>query len=97
MPESMHRLSHGAHGAHAPAGTERACDLDLSPVVERVMRKVGGGVTQAEVLSLLQGLLHGEFADARVLVYLPVLLQRRACDCLRSASPAAGAAPEPRV
>ncbi|KPF43309.1 hypothetical protein IP87_17430 [beta proteobacterium AAP121] len=57
-------------------------------MVERVMRTMGESVTRDQVLNLLRGLLQREFAEARVLVYLPVLLQRRACDCLRNAAAA---------
>lgn len=69
-----------------PAVAQRAGPpaVDLQPIVEVVSRQLQGRVSEACIQALLVQLLQGQFADARVLAYLPILLARCACDQLRA-------------
>lgn len=60
--------------------------VDLAPITESVSRSMNGQVAAGEIERLLHALLAGdEFATARVVTYVPILLHRAACDRLRSA------------
>lgn len=82
----MHADLTPAAGAAVPA-------IDLAPVIEAVARSLRGTVPPARIEGVLRDLLAHDFVEARVLAYVPILLQRAACDRLRS--PPAAATPTP--
>jgi hypothetical protein len=62
----------------------RALRIDLAPVAEAVGRALHGEVSAERIDSVLQDLMDTEFGDARVTAYLPIFLQRWACERLRA-------------
>lgn len=58
-------------------------ELNLGPVADRVMASLCGQVSRERVDRLLVDLLEQEFSEARVTLFLPILLQRLACETLR--------------
>ncbi len=69
----------------SPAARQRADDeLDLVSVAASVKRKLGPAADPARVDAVLAGLAAELLPGARVRQYLPVILQRKACDRLRA-------------
>jgi hypothetical protein len=62
----------------------RALQIDLAPIAEAVERALHGEVGAERIDAVLRELLDTEFGDARVTAYLPIFLQRWACERLRA-------------
>jgi hypothetical protein len=58
--------------------------VDLGPVTEAVLRSFAGHVPRERIEALLCRLLEEEFSEARVTTFLPIFLQRVACETLRA-------------
>lgn len=61
--------------------------IDLGPVAQAVGRELGGVVPAERIEALLQQLLEQEFCDVRVTTFVPIFLQRSACETLRRQLP----------
>ena len=57
--------------------------MPIAQLVHAVDRQMHGTVSQAHIEEVLRELLVHDFADARVPTFVPILLQRAACDVLR--------------
>lgn len=57
--------------------------LNLTALAERVQRSLADAAQRERIDGLLTHLMHTRFADARVTAFLPILLHRAACECLR--------------
>jgi hypothetical protein len=78
---SARPLFQGTGGLLAPSGDDR---LDLASVAASVQRKLGASADPARVDAVLALLAAELVPAARVRQYLPVILQRKACDRLRA-------------
>jgi hypothetical protein len=66
------------------AGATRAFRIDLAPVAEAVGRALRGEVSAERIDSVLHDLLDTEFGDVRITAFVPIFLQRSACERLRA-------------
>lgn len=72
-------------GAVAAAAREALIAPEaMGPVVDEVRRRLRGEVDEPRVRDVIEDLLRGDFANASVTAYLPILLARRACEVLRA-------------
>jgi hypothetical protein len=78
-------MAERSNGAHA-------LRIDLAPVAEAVERAMHGEVSAERIDTVLHDLLDSEFGDVRVTAYLPIFLQRSACERLRAERAASHAA-----
>ena len=69
---------------HDAAGNEPAVPIELGPIAEKVGRALRGQVAQERIEQVLNTLLARDFSDARVTTYLPIFLQRAACESLQA-------------
>lgn len=72
--------------APAPQPAAPSCEpprMDLGPLVHAITREIGAAVPAGRIEALLQQLLEREFRDARVVTFVPIFLQRAACEALR--------------
>jgi hypothetical protein len=63
--------------------------VDLAPLVHAITRELRAAVPAARIEALLRQLLEHEFRDARVVTFVPIFLQRAACEALRHELPPA--------
>lgn len=68
----------------AAAGLPPGQLADVGPLVERIRRRLRGEADEARIRRTLDELMGSEFAQARVKAYLPILLERRACELLQA-------------
>lgn len=70
--------------SHHTARHNADVQIALGPIAEKVSRTLCGQVTQERIEQVLHRLLEQEFGDARVTTYLPIFLQRAACETLQT-------------
>ena len=82
----------GSMQDHVSRRSQRS-GLDLVTLADLVSHGLGGNVTRERVEHVLEELLTGEFADARVVTFMPIFLQRAALERLRDETSAANGCP----
>lgn len=75
--DPAHAVAAAPPAPHVPMGS-----VDL--VVDEVGRRLHGEIDAGCIRQTIEALIRAEFADARVTVYVPILLARRACEVLRT-------------